>query len=331
MFQFQFPEYLWLFIAAPLTLTLLSAYFYWRRRTVQQLGDTRRVMPGFSENRFRLKGALLVFAILLLTISWANPQKGEKKQTLTREAADVFIALDISQSMLCRDVAPNRLELAKIFAQKVVQSLEGERIGLIFFAGNAFLAVPLSTDYNFLMQSLQGANTDMLTEQGTEIGQAFELAEKSFEAEPGGGRAIVLITDGENHDEEAVEAAENAYENGTVVMAIGAGTSQGGPIPVGEWEGGQYKRDEKGEVVRTQLNETLLKKIAAAGHSLQFNLSQGDRAITAIKNEVDGLEKRALEVRSNAEKASWYAWFLLPALLLLALEPMINLQKTAAQ
>lgn len=330
MFQFQYPAYLWLLAAAPLTLVLLTAYYFWRRRALQLLGDTRRVMPGFSENKFRLKATLLVLSILLLAISWANPQMGEKKQTLTRDAADVFIALDISQSMLCRDVAPNRLELAKIFAQKVVQSLEGERIGLIFFAGNAFLAVPLSTDYIFVLQSLQGANTDMLTEQGTEIAQAFELAEKSFEAEPGGGRAIVLITDGENHDEEAVEAAENAYENGAVVMAIGAGTPQGGPIPVSEWEGSQYKRDEKGELVRTRLNEPLLQKMAAAGHSIQLNISQGDRAIRAIKNEVDGLEKRALEVRSTTEKESWYAWFLLPALLLLALEWIITLQKKPA-
>jgi Ca-activated chloride channel family protein len=229
--------------------------------------------------------------------------------------------------MLCRDVAPDRLELAKIFAQKLVQALEGERIGLIFFAGNAFLAVPLSTDYNFVLQSLQSANPDLLTEQGTEIAEAIELAEKSFEAEPGGGRAIVLITDGENHDDEAVNAAEEAYQNGTVVVAVGAGTAQGGPIPMGDWEGGQYKRDEKGEVVLTRLNEALLQKIADAGKSIKRNIGQGDRAVDAIKKEVNGLEKRALEVRTSAEKASWYAWFLLPALLLLALEWMIPLVK----
>ncbi|MBP6810224.1 MAG: VWA domain-containing protein [Saprospiraceae bacterium] len=317
--------------SAPILLLLLLAYRHWRRRALERLGDTTRLMPVFSELKFWAKGALLAFAIVLLAVAWANPQMGAKKLTTTQNVADVFLAIDISQSMLCRDVAPSRLELTKIFAQKLVQTLEGERIGLIFFAGNAFLAVPLSTDYPFVLQSIQSASPDLLTEQGTAIAAALELADKSFESEPGGGRAIVLITDGENHDEEALNAAKKSYNSGAVIIAVGAGTSDGGPIPTSDWEGSQYKRDEKGDVVRTRLNEDLLRKIALAGGGQALNISQSNRAVAAIEREVGNLEKRALEVRSLDEMVSWYQWFLLPALLLLGAESVISVRKKSIQ
>jgi len=331
MFQFQHPEFLWLFASLPGLLLLWLGYRQWRRKALLRLGDTARLLPVFSETRFWIKGTLIAGSLAFLALAWANPQLGAKKQTTTQKAADVFIAMDISQSMLCRDVAPSRLELTKIFAQKLVQTLEGERIGLIFFAGNAFLAVPLSTDYSFVLQSIQSASPDLLTEQGTAIASALELAERSFEAEPGGGRAIVLITDGENHDEEALDAARKSFDNGTVVMAVGAGTTDGGPIPTSDWEGSQYKRDENGEIVRTRINEELLGKIAVAGGGEVLNLRQSDQAVSAIEREVGGLQKRALEVRSSSELNSWYQWVLLPAILLLVLELAISFQKKVSQ
>jgi len=331
MFKFQHPEYLWLLASAPILLLLLLAYRHWRRKALERLGDTTRLMPVFSELKFWAKGTLLAFALVFLAVAWANPQLGAKKLTTTQNAADVFLAIDISQSMLCRDVAPSRLELTKIFAQKLVQTLEGERIGLIFFAGNAFLAVPLSTDYPFVLQSIQSASPDLLTEQGTAIAAALELADKSFESEPGGGRAIVLITDGENHDEEALNAAKKSYNSGAVILAVGAGTSEGGPIPTSDWEGSQYKRDEKGDVVRTRLNEDLLRKIALAGGGQVLNISQSNRAVSTIEREVGNLEKRAMEVRSLDEMVSWYQWFLLPALFFLGVESVISVRKKSIQ
>ncbi|MFN0035879.1 MAG: VWA domain-containing protein [Saprospiraceae bacterium] len=327
MFQFQHPEFLWLLAAVPFLVLLLLGYGLWRRNALARLGDTSRLMPVFSTLKFWTKGALLALALACLAVAWANPQMGAKKQATTQKAADVFIALDISQSMLCRDVAPNRLELAKIFSQKLVKTLEGERIGLIFFAGNAFLAVPLSTDYPFLLQSIRSANPNLLTEQGTAIAPALALAEKSFEAAPGGGRAVVLITDGENHDEDALDAAETSFDNGTVVIVVGAGTANGGPVPTGDWEGSQYKRDENGELVRTRLNEDLLRKIALAGGGQALSISQSDRAVAAIEHTVGTLQKRDLELRSLSELESWYQWVLLPALLLLVVETLISFKK----
>jgi Ca-activated chloride channel family protein len=328
MVQFHNPELLILLAFLPVLFLLWLGYQRWRGIAMLRLGDTTRLMPGFSAKHFWIKGSLLSLAFAFLAVAWANPQMGGQKQTTTRKAADVFLAIDISQSMLCRDVAPSRLELTKIVAQKLVQALEGERIGLIYFAGNAFLAAPLSTDYSFVLQSIQSASPDLLTEQGTAIASALELADKSFEAEPGGGRAVVLITDGENHDEEALDAAKKSFENNaTVIMALGAGTTDGGPIPTSDWEGSQYKRDENGEIVRTRLNEDLLQKIALAGGGQALNLSQIDRSVSAIEHEVAGLEKRVLEVQSMSDLKSWYQWFLLPAILFFGLEVMISIRK----
>jgi Ca-activated chloride channel family protein len=302
-------------------------YWVWRKNVLTRLGNVERIMPGFSKSKFWLKNGLLALGLALLAIAWANPQLGAKKQTVTQESSDVFIALDISNSMLCQDVAPSRLELAKAFAQKLVQTLEGERIGLIFFAGNAYLQMPLSTDYSFIIQSIQSAAPDLITEQGTAIPAAFELAQQSFGYEPGGGRAIILITDGEDHDEDAVKKAGRAFDDGIVIYAVGAGTLGGGPLPVSDMNGTQFKRDNDGEIVRSRLNENLLRQLALAGGGRAFNISQGDAAISALRREVDNLQKRELEIRSFAEFESWYQWFLLPALVLLLLEVLISFRK----
>ncbi|MCB9305071.1 MAG: VWA domain-containing protein [Lewinellaceae bacterium] len=327
MFRYEYPDHFYLLGAVPLLALLLIAYLSWRKSALKQWGATERVMPGFSRRRFGLKNALLALVMILLAITWANPQRGVKKQTSVQRAADVFIALDISKSMLCEDVAPGRLELAKVFAEKLIRALEGERVGLIFFAGNAFLQMPLSVDYSFTLQSIQSAAPDLITEQGTALASAIELADQSFGIEPGGGRAIVIISDGEDHGEDALRAAGKAYDDGAVVYTIGAGTLGGGPIPEGLPGMGQYKRDDAGEIVRTRLDETLLRKIANEGGGQSFNLGQGDAVISALRRDVNALQKRELEVRSFAEFESWYQWFLLPALLLLLLEWTIPYRK----
>lgn len=328
MFRYEYPEHLYFLAAAPLLVLLLMTYRLWRRDALSRLGNVDRIMQGFSEKRFWWKGFLFAAGLILLAIAWANPQRGAKKQTITQDAADVFIAFDISQSMLCEDVAPNRLELARVFAGKLLQELEGERIGLIFFAGNAFLQMPLSTDYSFLLQSLQSATPDLITEQGTAIAAAIELAQQSFGDDPGGGRTIILITDGENHDDNVEKKAKEAFGNGTIVNAVGVGTLAGGPIPEDDGSGmRQFKRDQDDQIVRTRLDEVTLQRIAASGGGKWYNISQGNAAIESLKREVGNLQKREMEVRSFAEFESYYQWFLLPALLLMMLEFLISFRK----
>lgn len=326
MFRFEHPYFLNLLWAVPALLVIWQLYRWWRRRTLSQVGQPRtvgRLVPGWSGWRFFLKNFLILLAIIFLAVAWANPQFGAKKKAVTQKSADVFIALDISESMLAEDVAPSRLVLAKSFARKLIQALQGERIGLIFFAGDAFLQMPLSTDYGAADMFIAGASTDMLTAQGTNIPQAIDLALESFSAEPGGGRALILITDGENHEEDVAARAAEAYSEGLVILAVGAGTEAGGPIPEAGAGGSQYKRDESDAIVRTRLDWSQLHKIAAEGGGAAFLLSQGDAAVQAIRKEVDQLQKREIELRSFSEFESYFQWFLLPAFLLLALEAWV--------
>ena len=327
--KFEHPEHLWLLAAIPLLALLVLGYWLWRQQALRQLGEPKlllRLLPGFSATRFWLKNALLAVALLFLALAWANPRRGAKSKNVTQQSADVFIALDISQSMWAKDVVPSRLALAQRFARKLVQALEGERIGLIFFAGNAFLQMPLSTDYDFSLQSLQTASPDLITEQGTAIPAAIDLALESFATGTGGGRMLILITDGESHDEEAVERAAAAADDGVVICTVGVGTLTGGPISIDGVTDGAYKRDEQGQVITTRLNEALLAKIARAGGGATYNIGQGDRVITALRREVDRLQKRTVEVRSFTEFESYYQWLLLPAILLLAVEQWLLFQ-----
>jgi len=323
VFRFEHPHFLNLLWAIPIALLVWQLYRLWRRRALSRLGAARsvaRLIPGWSGFRFFVKNSLIVLTLALLAFAWANPQRGAKKQTVTQKSADVFIALDISQSMLAEDVAPSRLELAKSFVRKLILALQGERIGLIFFAGNAFLQMPLSTDYAAADMFVAAAGPDMITAQGTDIPRAIDLALESFDPEPGGGRALVLITDGENHQEDAVARAAAAYADGLIILAVGAGTEAGGPIPTGAAGGGQYKRDEEGAIVRTRLDQAQLHNLASSGGGAAYRLTQGDAAVQAIRREVGRLQKRDMQVRSFSEFESYYQWFLLPAFLLLALE-----------
>lgn len=325
--RFEHPEFLNLLWAVPAFWALLLGYRWWRRQALARVGapaSVQRLVPGWSPQRFFGKNVLFVLALIFLAIAWANPQLGAKKQTVRQKSADIFIALDISQSMLAEDVAPSRLELAKSFARKLVQALQGERIGLIFFAGNAFLQMPLSTDYAAANMFIADASPDLITAQGTAIPRAIDLASQSFDPEPGGGRAIVLITDGENHDANAEAKAAEAFQDGVILFAVGAGTPTGGPIPMGvSGEGDVFKRDEAGEIVRTRMDEALLQKLAAAGGGVDYRVTQGDAAVAAIRREVDRLQKREHEVRSFSEYDSYFQWFLFPAFLLLVLESWI--------
>jgi Ca-activated chloride channel homolog len=326
MFQFAQPQHLYVLLLVPLHWGLVLLWRHWQRSALGRLGDTSRIFAAVSPTLFWLKNVLLSTCIVLLGIAWANPQRGTKMQTITQKSADVFIALDISQSMLCADVKPNRLKLAQIFSEKLVQALEGERIGLIFFAGNAFLQMPLSTDYAFIIQQLREASTDQITQQGTAIPAALNLASKSFEDSPGGGRAVIVVTDGENHDEDAVDAASDALDEGVVVYTVGAGTAEGGAIP--DPVSGAPKRDASNEIVRTKLDENALRKIALSGGGRSFRLQESGAAIAALQREIGNLEKRELAVRSSSEMESRYQWFLLPALLLLLLDMGLPWRRT---
>ena len=330
MFRFEHPNFIYLLLAVPSLALVLGLYRWWRQRAIRKLGNPvliYRLLDGASEARFWLKNNLLSLSLALLAVAWANPQRGAQPRQVSVRSANVLLALDVSNSMLVEDVAPNRIELAKAFALKLVQRLPKERIGLIFFAGDAYMQTPLTEDKNFTSATLRDASPEYVTAQGTAIPLAIELATRAFGAEEG-GKALIIITDGENHDADAVEAARRARKAGVQVYMVGAGTEQGGPVPDPSLGGGDYKRDAEGEVGPSRLNAALLDDVSEAGGGAAFRVQQGESAIRALSAEIERLERREAEVRSYETFASYYQWILFPALLLLALDSWIGWRKS---
>jgi Ca-activated chloride channel homolog len=325
MFKFEHPAFLYFLGAIPVFLMILSLFLRWRKQAALRFGADEmlaRLLPDYSTKQFWRKSIIFICAFTLLCIAWANPQKGGKREKNTQKSADIFIALDISKSMLSEDIAPNRLERASVFAQKIVKSLPGQRVGLIFFAGSAYVQMPLTTDYGTAISFLNTANPELISEQGTNISEALTLATQSFDPNEKAGRAVILITDGENHDEDAINAAEKAFDDGIVISCVGVGTAEGGAIPMGAGSLNELsvKRDNNGEIIKTKLNEKLIFDLAKAGGGTSYNLAQGESVVTSIASSIDQLKKRTIETRSYTTFESYYQWFLLPGLLLLLLE-----------
>lgn len=327
MFRFEHPEHLYALALIPVVLLLFMLTRYARRRALRRFGDSAllsRLMPRASRYRHGVKLTILLTALALLVVGWANPQWGVRREKVKRRGVDVIIALDISQSMLAQDIPPNRMERAKKFAQNLVAGLEGNRIGAIFFAGNAYLQSPITTDYAAVNLFFKSANPNMASTQGTAISEAIDLADASFDEESRNHRALIIISDGENHEEEAAESARTARANGLLLYTVGVGTAEGGSIP--SYVGGRldYKRDENGKPVRSALNETMLEELAKTGDGAYFNLSAGsERIIDALSRQIENIEKRELEQRIFSDYESYFQYFIAGALLLILLEFLI--------
>jgi len=321
--RFENPALLHLLWALLFQALLLYAYWQWRRRTLAKLGSPaleQRLMLGFSERRFWVKNGLFSGVIVLVVLAIANPQRAIRVQPPAQTSADVLIALDISNSMLAKDVQPSRLEQAKLFIQNLVKALDGERIGLLFFAGEAYPQMPLSTDYEALLLFVRNANPNFITDQGTDLGAAIGLANRMFESVEPAGHALILITDGENHEEKALQRAQEAQADGMVIHTVGIGTAAGAMIP---GDAGGFQRDFTGQVIRTSMNEPSMRELAKAGGGLSFNGNQGASAIDALKREVGRLQKSTVEAQVYTAYVSYFQWLLVAALLLLIGEQLL--------
>ncbi len=327
MFRFEHIDHLYALLGLPILILLFVSMWYARKRAIQQFGNSQvmqRLMPQLSKYKHAVKFTFLLLALVALTVAWANPQWGTKREKVKRKSVDVFIALDISQSMLAQDIRPNRMERARKFAQKLIEGLKGERIGTIIFAGNAYLQMPLTTDYSAALMFIKSANPKMAPSQGTAIGEAINLAEQSFEEDNKHHKALVLISDGENHQQESLDRATEAHENGLLIFTVGVGTPEGGYIPAGIQGRNDYKRDQQGNLVRSYLNETMLSDLAQQGGGSYFNLEQGDQIIEALKTQIDQVEKREFEQRVFDEYESYFQYFAALGLLFIIIEFLIS-------
>lgn len=327
MFQFEYIEAIYWLAGLPVLILLLFASIKLKQHQIKKLGTPRviqKLLPNWSYLREITKGILFVCAIALITIAWANPQWGTKTEKVSVKSSDVIIALDISQSMMAQDISPNRLERAKRMAGELVKGLKGNRIGLIFFAGSAYLQMPLTNDYAAAELLLKSANTRQAGTQGTAIADAIDLSLNAFQTEKNAQKAVIVISDGENHDQEAIDAAASAKEAGTFVFTIGVGTEKGELIPVKTSAGTSYKVDKSGQFVKSKLNIQLMQDIANAGGGEAYLLNQGKELIKDIKTQLEKLEKQEVEQRSFSEFESYFQYFLFLGILFLVIEFLIG-------
>jgi len=326
MFRFGNIEYLWGLLIIP----LLTLFFIWsriaRRRALRKFGQKNilsHLMPFSSKNRPRFKFLILMLALAFFIAGIARPQFGSKLKTVKREGVELVIALDVSNSMMAEDIQPNRLERAKRAISRLVDRLKDDKIGLIVFAGDAYTQLPITSDYNSAKLFLNSVNTQIVPKQGTAIGAAIDLARRSFTPNGEANKAIVIITDGENHEDNAISSAEAAVEEGIIVHTIGMGLPSGSPIPV--LRGGQtdYLKDRDGKVVVTKLNEQMLEQISAAGEGIYVRANNAQVGLNALFDEINKMEKQEMESKTYSEYDDQFQWFFAVGLFLLLLEFVI--------
>jgi Ca-activated chloride channel homolog len=335
MFDFEFPIHFGAIIILPLLVGIIFWALREREKLVARFGlptSIAKLMPHFSVKKTWISNIFLLVGLFFLIISWANPRLGTTNEITKSRSLDIMIALDISESMNAQDLTPNRLVRAKIFTEKLLDKLQGNRVGLIVFAGNAYLLMPLTNDFAAATMFLRAANSGMASNQGTAIAEAISLVNQSFERDGQGGRALILLTDGENHDEEALKMAENAAENGLQIFPIGVGTPEGAQIPIDNGGGlPDVKRDEMGQPIVTKMNQNLLNELAEAGNGTAFDLRMGnENLVPAIKNQLDQLEKTDRQSSQNQDFKSWFQWFLAIGFLFILGDWIFKMRQNAA-
>jgi Ca-activated chloride channel family protein len=324
MFRFEHIAYLYGLLTVPVVVLLMLWAYRNAKRKRKKLADSdlfKRLIPNWNQSHWWVRFTLIILILILMVLSLSNPQWATKREKVKAMSSDIIIALDISQSMMVQDIPPNRLERAKKMAENLILKLKGNRIGLILFAGEAFVQLPLTSDYAAALMFLKSANPGQIGSQGTAIVEAIDIAEKSFIEEDQHQRAMIIITDGEDHDGAAIEKAREAHEDGLYIFTYGVGTKQGDFIPYTNAMGVEgYKKDENGNFIKSKVNLELMDAIAEAGGGKYYSVLAGESSADDLAEQLDQIEKREMEQRSFTAYESYFQYFLLAALLLLILE-----------
>lgn len=318
MFRFAYPEFLYLLFVLPVLFLIYLYFIYKKRQGLRKFGNSKLLkilMPDVSHKRQYFKFWFLFAGITLTIFIIAGPQFGSKLETVKKKGIEVMICLDVSNSMLSEDIAPNRLEKSKQMLSRLIDNLNDDKVGLIVFAGNAYTQLPITSDYISAKMFMSNINTNMVPVQGTAIGDAINLAVKSFTPNETTTKTIIVITDGENHEDDAVGAAKNAENKGISVNVIGVGDINGSPIPVQGTN--SYRKDKEGNPVITKLNEQMCKEISEAGKGMYVRADNTNMASKAIQNELDKMGKSELDSKVYSEyderfqTLAWIALFIL--------------------
>ena len=291
MFRFENPIYLWLLLIIPILIILKIMMWYVQRKKLSRIGNPtllKELMPDVSRFRPWVKFLLLITALSSLILALARPQFGSKISHEKRNGIEAIIALDISNSMLAQDVQPSRLDKSKLMIENLINSFINDKIGLVVFAGEAYVQLPITSDYVSAKMFLSDITPSLISAQGTDIARAIRVSLSSFTQQKGVGKAIILITDGEDNEGGALEAVKEAKEKGVNVFILGVGDSKGAPIPLGN---GEYLKDNHGQTVVTALNENMCKEIAQAGSGTYIHIDNTSLAQEQLNNELSKLQK----------------------------------------
>ena len=322
--QFQYPQAFFLLALVPLFLLLFILYRLWKKKRIRQTGDPRLVTTLFknhSSAKSVIKFFLIVFVFAVGCAALANPRKQDESLAETRKGIDLVIALDVSNSMLATDIEPNRLTRARQFVSKLIDNLKDDRIGLVVFAGNGYLQMPLTFDQSAARLYVSTAGPSAINVQGTSISDALQKAGVAFGEETERFRSVVLITDGETHDEDALDKAKELAGKGVMINTVGIGSPEGSTIIDTATAG--PKTDEAGQVVVSKLNELILKQIASVTNGVYVHLESADAAVKEVMAQYAQIEKKALGDASQFTYKTFYAWLAVPMLLLLLTEIFI--------
>ncbi len=333
MFRFAHPEYLYALYAVPIFILL---FWYLTRNRKKILGKfaqkdlQKLLLPNYSRIKNSLKFGIIIFVFILLVVAASNPQVGTRMEEVKQTGIDVYICLDVSLSMKAEDIKPNRLDRAKFQIANLIQKLRGDRIGLIIFAGQAYVQFPLTSDYSAANLFLNAVDVNSVPQQGTAIASAINLAVKSFDYKTSTQKAIVIITDGEDHEGDVMQAVKDAVAKDIKIYTIGLGSLDGVPIPMYNNSGQQigFKKDRDGNVVLTKLDASILQQIASAGNGQYFQGTNYEDQLNEIYKDLSQLEKTEFGVKKVTDYEDRFYYFLIPALILLVLEFFINEAKS---
>jgi|TARA_B110000305_G_C19461481_1_gene654753 Ca-activated chloride channel family protein len=332
MYQIEEPSYFIYLIAIPVIFVLYLLVSFWKKRTQKKFASfnlMQKLSPERSAFKSILKMIFFLIGLAFLIVSLTNPKMGTKLETIKRQGVDIVFALDVSKSMLAEDIAPNRLEKAKQIISKIVDRLGSDRIGIIIYAGNAYPLLPITTDHGAAKMFLQNANPDLVSSQGTAINDAIIMASSYYDNDEQTNRFLFIISDGEDHQEDASSAIVQATKDGIKTYTIGVGTEKGGPIPIkykGVLQG--YKKDNKGETVVTRLNEAVLKDIADNGNGKYILGNKTRETVDFVEDLLVKAEKSEFESKQFSDYKDQFQWFIGFALLFLVVDSFMLEKKT---
>ncbi len=329
MFRFSNPEYLYLLLVIPALIALFWYSIRTQKQWISVFGNPNTVlnlMPGFSIKRLWIKNIVCLTAIVSIIVALAGPQLGAKLTEVKRKGMEMIIALDVSNSMLAQDLKPNRLERAKQAITQLVDRFNNDRIGLIVFAGDAYVQLPITNDYAAAKLFLSSINPGIVPKQGTAIGSAIELAANSFTPNSNTGKVIIVISDGENHQDDPVEAAKAAADNGISIFTIGIGSPEGAPIPIDDNQ--EFLKDNDGKVVITHLDEETLSKIAIMGNGRYVRASNSQFGLLSLYESLHKVNRNVVKDKIYSEYNEQYQYFLAFALFLILTESFILERRT---